>query len=354
MDGVDAAIIETDGREHVAFVGSHYIPYDEGFKGLLRQLMLQACEQKQAFQSDDVKKAKRQLMAFHLAAVQAALEKLSITADQLDIIGIHGQTIYHAPEKGLTWQISDGEWLADQMGVSVVDQFRIADVEAGGEGAPLVPIYHKALMGANDHQNIALVNIGGVANITYLPARGQLHELVAFDTGPGNALIDQLMQKHFNKPYDQGGAIAASGQVDRDIISEFMNDPWFVRPYPKSLDRHHFDPYLLKLSYLLPADQIATATALTTQSIKLAISTLPKQIKILYVCGGGSHNATILAGLRAGGLVTVEAIEDRAESIEAEAFAYLAVRCRMGLPITFPGTTKAPQPMTGGRLYKVS
>ncbi len=265
----------------------------------------------------------------------------------IDLVGFHGQTVFHAPERRLTVQIGDGTALAKRIGLPVIFDLRAADVAAGGEGAPLVPVYHRALVARGGLTGtVVVVNIGGVANITRIAPNG---DLVAGDTGPGNALLDDFMRQRTGEAMDRAGAHAARGRVDAAALAALMANPWFARPMPKSLDRDAFTAE--PVAALSTEDGAATLTAFTSGTILKGVVIAGGADRIV-ISGGGASNPVLMQMLAAGAGVPVESAEKLGWSpdfIEAEAFAYLAARSSRGLPITFPGTTGAPRPMTGGR-----
>jgi anhydro-N-acetylmuramic acid kinase len=298
-----------------------------------------------AAQAKDVE---RTLTIAHAEAVRKLLETLNIPPQDIDLIGFHGQTISHAPEKGHTCQIGDGALLASMTGIKVVNDFRTADVRAGGQGAPLVPIYHQAL-GSTLDKPVVFLNIGGVANVTYV---GKGRELIAFDTGPGNALIDDWMLRKSGQNFDAGGTLALSGKIDAPLLKTLLSHPFFSSPVPKSLDRNAFVSQAWE--GLSPADGAATLAAFTVHSIAEAFKHFPSPPQQLIVAGGGRHNQFLMQQLQQHLNVMVSSIDALGldgDAIEAEAFAYLAVRSIKGLPISFPTTTGVPEPMTGGRSY---
>ena len=282
------------------------------------------------------------LTEYHVRAV-AALGRPA------DLIGFHGQTILHQPDRRRTWQVGDAGELARRTGIPVAHDFRSADVAAGGQGAPLAPVYHAAL--ARDvAKPLAVLNIGGVANVTWIGADG---ELVAFDTGPGNGPLDDWIARRTGAAFDRDGAIARSGRVDPAVLNRLLADPYFSRPPPKSLDRLDFAASLAasRLEDLSPADGAATLVAFTAAAVRLA--PLPATPLRWLVTGGGRHNPAIMAALRDRLGVPVDPVEALGwdgDAIEAQCFGFLAARTRAGLPISFPGTTGVPQPMTGGRM----
>lgn len=262
-------------------------------------------------------------------------------------MGFHGQTITHRPEKRFTWQIGDGAALARALGVRVVNDLRTEDVAAGGQGAPLVPVYHAALA-AGLPRPLAVVNIGGVGNVTWI---GDDDSLLAFDTGPGNGPIDDWCARRAGQRYDKDGALAAAGTVDRGRVERFSEHRFFARVPPKSLDRGDFnDAWAEGLSV---ADGAATLTRGTARAIALAARHFPAAVSQWVISGGGARNPLLLRAIAeetAGRVVTAADLGWDGDALEAQAFAFLAVRSLRGLPLTFPGTTGVPHPMTGGRL----
>lgn len=349
LDGVDAALIETDGRAVVRPLGFVTIPYPAGFRDRVRAVF--------GWQGDDaagtVKTLARDLTDHHLAAILALLVQTGVQIDEIDLIGFHGQTITHLPGQKFTWQIGDPGHLAAILGRPVVFDFRVGDVAAGGQGAPLIPIYHQALVArAGLPRPIALLNLGGVGNITAMGAGDD--DLIAFDTGPGNALIDDMMSARAGVSYDRGGEMGLMGQVHDDLIAAWLARPFFKMRPPKSLDRNEFSG--VNTDHLSVADAAATLAAFTARSVARAFDHLPHRPGRVLVTGGGRHNAKIMQELSACLGVPVEPVDSyklNGDALEAEGFAYMAVRCLEGLPISFPGTTGAPKAMTGGKVYGV-
>ncbi len=341
MDGIDAALLRTDGIARVEPLAFVTIPYEDGFRAGLR-----GCLGGQG----PVEAVERALTDAHADAVRRLLDSAGVPPAAVDLIGFHGHTIHHAPEQRRTWQIGDGARLAAATGIAVVDDFRSADVAAGGQGAPLVPLFHRALADALPRP-LGILNIGGVANVSWIGADGSV---VACDTGPGNALVDDWVLRHGGGRYDEGGALAASGVVDAAALAALLAHPYFDRPAPKSLDRDAFDP--APVSGLSVAGGAATLTAFTAASVARVVPHLPAPPLAWLVCGGGRRNATLM-GLLAERLgVPVAAVESvgwDGDALEAQAFGYLAVRSRLGLPLSVPATTGVPAPMTGGRFHPV-
>jgi anhydro-N-acetylmuramic acid kinase len=264
-----------------------------------------------------------------------------------DVVGFHGQTVFHAPARSLTIQLGDGAAIADRLGVRVVFDLRAADVAAGGEGAPLVPAYHRALVRqAGLAEPVLVINLGGVANVTFVDGE----TLLAFDTGPASAMVDDAMAA-VGRAYDAGGAVAAAGRVDATALARLLDHPYFSAPPPKSLDRNAFSP--APVAGLAFADRVATLTRFSAEAIGRAVDRLPRRPATVIAAGGGTHNATLMRWIAeaVGRPVTAaDAAGFSSDHMEAEAFAYLAVRSLRGLPLTFPGTTGVAAPVCGGRL----
>jgi anhydro-N-acetylmuramic acid kinase len=264
----------------------------------------------------------------------------------VDLVGFHGQTVFHAPERRLTVQIGDGTALANRLGLPVVFDFRAADVAAGGQGAPFVPLYHQALVrAAGLADNVVVANIGGVGNITRIAADGRI---CSGDTGPGNALIDDLVLEATGAAMDAEGRIAATGTVDRTILARMMDLPWFDLPMPKSLDRGDFTRDAVRGLRL--EDAVATLTAFTAETLAKGV-VVAGGADTIIVSGGGAHNPTMLDMLAAASGAAVRRATELGwdgDFVEAQAFAYLAARSVAGLPLSLPETTGVPYPMPGG------
>lgn len=347
-DGVDAALIRADAERIHEFGPELSLPYDADFRARLK-----SCYGGKG-PIAEIERVARELTERHAEAVHQLLALAGMKPSDVAIIGFHGQTILHAPHERRTWQIGDGALLARLTGIDVVNDFRGNDVAAGGQGAPLVPIFHKALadsLPADVKRPLAVLNIGGVANVTWIGRDGSL---LAFDTGPGNALIDDWAQRHSGQPVDLGGAMARKGRIDEDVLAQLLSHPFFDLPAPKSLDRNAFHSGLA--DRLSAADGAATLTAFTAAAIARSLSLFPEPPRNWLVCGGGRHNPVLMEALieRLDAPVRgVEAVGWNGDALEAQAFAYLALRSLAGLPLSFPTTTGVPVPMTGGRVWKV-
>jgi len=349
LDGIDAALIETDGEHHVRPIAFRSEPYSDQARRQLQEATALALQYERPRQSPEIVAATEMLTRRHLLIVHQLLASAGVPIEAIDVVGFHGQTVAHRPDRGWTWQLGDGDSMATALGVPVVADLRQADVAAGGQGAPLLPVYHGALL-ANGALPAAVLNLGGVANITFVGGDGAM---VAFDTGPASSLVDDWMAAEMGQAYDADGALAASGDIHRDVLMQMLDNPWFDLAPPKSLDRADFT--MAPARGLSAADGAATLTAFTAATIELALRHLPERPTRLIVAGGGRHNATMMAMLAdacAMPVVPIETLGANGDATEAEGFAYMAVRSLAGLPISFPGTTGVPVPLTGGRLSR--
>jgi anhydro-N-acetylmuramic acid kinase len=353
LDGVDVALIETDGRRIRALGPTSYRPYTDSERSLLRRALSEAVHLTNREERPGVlREAERAVTVAHAEAVSAFSAQNRIANQEIDIVGFHGQTVLHRPERRLTVQIGDAAALAKAIHIPVVHDFRAADVAAGGQGAPFVPVYHRALAQSLSREGpIVVANIGGVSNITYIDGADTL---IACDTGPGNALLDDFMFRTTGQGFDTEGRMAAQGAVDEAWVARALELPFFVLPPPKSLDRNDFAR--LKLGRVAPADGAATLTAFTAAALARVVPLLPKQPKSWIICGGGARNLTMMRMLREKlAPATVEAADSlgwSGDAIEAQAFGFLAARGMKGLPLSYPATTGVPMPMTGGLIAR--
>jgi anhydro-N-acetylmuramic acid kinase len=353
LDGIDVAFIETDGDGVLVRGPAQTFPYDAE----MRRLLVRALADAKTVTSRDARpgcmaEAEREVTERHSQVVGDFIAHHEIARASIDVIGFHGQTVLHRPKDALTIQLGLGALLAEKTGLPVVSDLRAADVAAGGQGAPLVPVYHQALVAKLAQRPVAVVNIGGVANVTWI-GRTNGHRcdgrLIAFDTGPGNALLDDWMMKRAGIAFDEDGRTSGAGRVHEDVVHFYLNHEFFSSPPPKSLDRNaYFSDLIDGLSL---EDGAATLAAFTASAIVRAREHMPEEPELWIIGGGGRRNRTIMsliAGRVQCAVVPAEAVGLDGDSIEAEAWAYLAVRSLKGLPITFPGTTGVAQPMCGG------
>jgi anhydro-N-acetylmuramic acid kinase len=342
LDGVDAAVLETDGETVARFGKALSLPYDPTLRADLRRILDLAPR----LAPDDalLASAVTRLTARHVEAVEALETKA-------ELIGFHGQTILHDPAARRTWQVGDAAALARATGMPVAHAFRAADVAAGGQGAPFAPAYHQALA-AGLERPLAVLNLGGVANVTFIGRDGSL---LACDTGPASGPLDDWTQRHMGVPYDRDGELAASGWVDSAVLARLLADPYFPRPAPKSLDRLAFSALIAAsgVDGLSREDGAATLLAFTVEAV--ARTRLPDVPRRWLVTGGGRHNKALMAALAARLRVPVEPVEAVAwdgDMLEAQCFGFLAARVARGLPLSFPGTTGVPHPLPGGRITR--
>lgn len=356
LDAVDLAIVETDGLEIFAYgpAGEHSLPDD------LRRQCLAATEAARNWttgpEPDLITRTGLAIAAFQSDAVLSFLESEGLSPTDIDLVGFHGQTLIHvspdAGRPGRSLQIGDPQFLARRLGVPVIYALRQADLAAGGQGAPLAPVYHAARVRRSGFVGpTAVLNLGGVSNLTLV---SEDHALTAFDAGPANGPLDQWIERHGQGRYDDGGRIAATGAIDEARIQSWLSEPFFQTFRPKSLDRFAFGPGLVEGMSL--ADGAATLAAFSAACVAHALRQAPVSPERVIVCGGGRHNAALMGELRKRApcpVLTAEDVGWRGDSIEAEAWAFLAARSRVGLPITYPGTTGIAEPLTGGRLATV-
>ena len=341
LDGVDAAVIETDGEGITSFGPSTFRPYSDEERAILRGA-LGKWDGPAVIEAGEV--------------VVLATAELASTFDDIALVGFHGQTLAHDPRGRGTHQAGDGALLADLIELPVVWDFRSADVQLGGEGAPLAPFYHHALARRIGAQGpVAFLNLGGVGNLTWVdPGRDRPEEdgaLLAFDTGPANAPLNDLMQSRLGQAHDAGGALARRGTVDADVLNQFLEHVFFSRIPPKSLDRDAWPDLQRAVSGLNDADAAATLTACAAASVMRAIEHCPVPPGRVLVSGGGRHNATMMEMISASLDCPVEPVETAGldgDMIEAQAFAYLAARVLRGLPTSQPGTTGVGACVGGG------
>ena len=337
MDGIDAALIETDGMDYIKPIGFVTAPHVEKLRANLKSCLNKtSCD----------RQIERDFTLAQIPVIQKLLDDNKLLATDIDIIGFHGQTIHHDPDNGVTIQIGDGQLLADEMGIDVVYDFRSHDIKNGGQGAPLLPIYHQTLVkNSNLAFPIAILNLGGVGNITYIDT----DNIIAFDTGPANALIDDWILTHTGKNYDKNGDTASQGNIDQPIIDTFLSLDYFNKPYPKSLDRNDFKS--ISVDELSLEDGTATLTDMTVQSVALSVQQCPARPSHIYVTGGGRHNRFIMDQIQSSTTIptsSVDTLNWDGDAMESEGFAYMAVRSLLGHAISFPTTTGCKHPTTGG------
>jgi anhydro-N-acetylmuramic acid kinase len=344
MDGIDAAVLRTDGDRVEGFGPSTFIPYETEFRERLRSVL-----GSDPIGNKEIPSLTEELTDHHIKVVQRLIFDNDVDPTTIDVIGFHGHTVFHNPKKGITSQIGNGARLARETGISVVCDFRSNDVAHGGQGAPLAPVFHAALSW-NYEKPLAVLNIGGVANVTWISPDGGL---IAFDTGPGNALIDDWVRFHKMGKMDIGGELAHSGKINEKSLKKLLDNPFFLEPFPKSLDRDEFDPS--PVAHLSVEDGAATLTAFSANAVEKAAHLFPSPPNRWLVCGGGRLNKAFMSAMRGLLMQPVEPVEMagwHGDALEAQAFGYLAVRSLMGLPLSMPSTTGVSKPVSGGVLHQ--
>ena len=348
MDGIDVSVVDTDGDEVVTPGSGRTFPYPDELRRRLQDLIAEPTRAK----SEPLEDLDHEVTEAHVGAIRRFMDEIGLVAKDVGLIGFHGQTVYHRPEIRFTRQLGNGARVAKGLGIDTVDRFRHADVASGGEGAPFVPLYHRALASRLDHP-VMILNLGGVANVTYIDG----DTVIAFDTGPASALLDDFVLRRQGLSFDEDGRLAASGMADRRLVAEFMQNPFFDRPAPKSLDRQDFHARAKGVEALSDADGAATLAEFTVESVAASLRHVPRRPQRWLVTGGGRRNAHFMRRLheRLGVSVDpVEAVGWDGDFLEAQAFGYLVVRSTKGLPLSLPTTTGVPHPMPGGELHRAA
>jgi anhydro-N-acetylmuramic acid kinase len=348
LDGVDVALVDTDGERVVTLGPTGYRAYSDAERDLLRGALADAASLvERTGRPGRLRAAEDLVTAAHGEAVEVFLSEHGIAPESVQVVGFHGQTVLHRPEIELTVQLGDGAALARRLRIPVVYDFRAADVAEGGQGAPLVPVFHRALAHAFGMKlPLAVLNVGGVANVTFIDSGNRL---LAFDTGPGNALLDDWMRERAGKGFDENGLVAARGRPDETLLAWLLVHPYFSKEPPKSLDRNWFSPRMV--AHLSLEDGAATLAAFTARAVGRAVEFAEEKPKRWIVGGGGANNPELmrlLGDVLKAEIVSADAIGWSSAHLEAQAFAYLAVRSLRGLPLTFPSTTGVCEATTGG------
>ncbi|MEO1748273.1 MAG: anhydro-N-acetylmuramic acid kinase, partial [Pseudomonadota bacterium] len=333
MDGIDVALIKTDGISHLEFGPTGEFAYDALFAQRLNDALVtaQAVEER-LDRPGNLKALEAEITDRHQGAVQLFLDENGLTPNDIDIVGFHGQTVIHRPDLGFTVQLGDGQALADQIGMPVMWDMRANDMKNGGQGAPLAPAFHNALAKTSfDRKTRAFVNIGGIANVTFTSPK---HEPIAFDCGPGNALIDQWVRTKTNLPFDNGGALALAGQADEEVLAEYLVDSFFEENTPKSLDRNDFS--LAPMRITDAADGAATLAEFTARAIARSREFAIDPPDIWIVSGGGRRNLAMMNALKRllpdAAVLGADEAGFHSDAMEAQCWAYLAVRAKRGFP----------------------
>jgi len=343
LDGVDIALIKTDGNKKIILKYFKTYNYNQSLIDNIKKFISLR---------KDVKQASLLITEFHAKSINSFIKNYDINFNEIDIIGFHGQTIFHSPNQKWTWQMGDGQHLSSLVKIPVISNFRYRDICLGGQGAPLVGIWHNALL--NNLNNIkypcVFLNIGGVSNITYIEKKDNIP--YSFDIGIGNGPLDFIMQKFYNKNFDEKGKISLDGKINYKSINNILNDPWFKKAPPKSIDKNYLNKLLfLNINHLEPKDQAATISRLITMQLKESFKFFSLKANSLYVSGGGVKNLAIIRGISEEYGSILLSLNDNnwnADAMEAQAFAYLAVKSIKSLPYTFNKITGVNSATSGG------
>lgn len=353
MDGVDLALIESDGKKIIERKNFAYLPYAKEFKNRLEKIIYNHTT------THEIKLVENELTVLHANLVNDFLAKNKIDKKEINLIAFHGHTILHVPKQYITWQIGNAHLLTQLTGIDVISDFRTGDVTLGGQGAPLVPIYHFYLF-ASQNKPTTILNIGGISNITHFASDDEA-SIEAFDTGFGNAPFDDLMQEKFNCDYDHNGNLSKRGQVDFILANHILENNIFHKRPPKSFDRDDFTTLLMPIANLKPEDALATFAYMHAKVVEINLNFLKEKPKEIFICGGGRKNIAIMDEMKKQltdiKIKTVEEIGFNGDAIEAEAFAFLGIRSLLNLPISFHNTTgvkSSDGKARGGVLYKNS
>lgn len=345
MDGVDASLIITDGINNFDIKFFKTFSYSKELKEMIKTFIKD---------KNNFNRVRDIITNFHADCILTFLKENNFSINNVDIIGFHGQTIIHMPIEGWTWQIGSGENLSNILKIPVVSNFRYRDICLGGEGAPLASLWHKILLSTLSNKNFPCIflNIGGVSNITYIKNIENIE--YCFDIGPGNGPIDIVMKEYFNKEIDYGGEKSLTGNIHYNIINKILNHKWINNMPPKSLDRNELNPYIFEcLKDLSVLDKLATLSKLISSCLKKHINLLNLDASCIYISGGGSHNSAIIKGIKeeCGDKIKLMKFKNwNPDAIEAQAFAYLAVRSFKGLPLTINNVTGINKDVSGGVL----
>lgn len=349
MDGIDLALIESDGKNIIKTQDFLYYPYEKSFKEKLASLINQAPTTLQ-----QIRLIENELTILHANLVNNFLHEKKITPAEIDLIGFHGHTILHNPAQKITWQIGNAHLLNSLTKIPVIADFRSADVAAGGQGAPLVPIYHMHLF-STQKQPCAALNIGGISNITFFNGNDE-EKIEALDICFGNAPLDDLVKKHLNLNYDKDGFLAKSGNVNFALSNEILQNQIFHSKPPRSFDRGDFTKILAPINNLNLNDALASLCYIHAKALAISLEFFSENPQEIFICGGGRKNHALTDEIKKQlpniKIKTTEEINLNGDAIEAQAFAFLAVRKIKNLPISFRNTTGVDGSCVGGVLYK--
>ncbi len=350
MDGIDASIIKSDGEQSIEIVDNTYLKYDEDIRQKLKKLV-NLCTSRDEFKklSNSIAQIEKEITIKHASVCKKIIKKNEKI--NINLIGFHGQTILHKPERGYSIQIGNSQLLSKITNKIVISNFRKNDILNGGNGAPLTPLYHQLILSKiKTNLPSAVINIGGISNITYVENK---NKLISFDTGPGNYLIDKWVKKHSSSDFDKSGLIAQSGKLDENLLKEFLKDSYYIKKPPKSLDVKNFN--LKNLDKLNFKDGCTTLSMLTVKSICNAIKYFNKTPHKILISGGGRKNSFIIKNIEKIINKPIHLIDEfnfNGDFTESQAFAFLAIRSYLKKVITLPSTTGVKKPSLGGEIFK--
>ncbi len=342
-DGIDASLIKTDGKNIFSPLFSENISYSDKEKKILLE-----------YPPKNLVKLNKIINNKHLSVIRKIIKKSTFNNKDITVIGFHGQTMAHNPKSGWTWQVADAAFLSKNLGIDVIANFRTRDINYGGQGAPLVPIYHHLKIIQNKIPfPVAIVNIGGISNITFIRKK---NDFIGFDLGPGNGPLDKLIKNKLNLELDLGGQLALQGNANKSAADKILELDFFCKSPPKSLDRKEIDDYCLKfVRYLEIKDALATLVDIVSKSIIRGIDLMGVKPSLILISGGGRKNLAIMSKLKkkyGDRCLDIDTLGWDGDNLEAEAFAYIAARSLLGLPITWPLTTGVKKPLSGGVLFR--
>lgn len=348
ISGVDVALIRTDGVD----IFERKAEFSRPYSPTMREAITAVLGEKGQQDLNYLRQVEEQVTQHHIEAVQELLDTQDLSPRQIDVIGFSGHTVLNRPAQKLSVQIGDAQMMLDAFGIPVVNRFYQTDLASGGQGSPIFPAYYEALARTLE-KPLVIFSIGGISSLTYIGVNG---ELIAFDVGPGNVLIDRWMQQRLGAEMDFDGLWAAKGQIDERLLTKLMQHPAIIQNPPKALEREDFLSLLTDVEGSSLADGAATLTALTSESLVQACEKfLPEKPSQYIVTGGGAYNPSMVKYLRqhlSAPVKTADEIGWNTMCLDAESFAFLAVRCLFGLPLTYPTTTGVEFPLSGGKIWK--
>ncbi len=353
MDGIDCSYVNTDGMNFVSIINENSYKYSQNYKNKLKKIIKYLNNIKSLEKKQHIKNFENIVTNKFIQVIKKFIKNYNIKHSSIDYIGVSGQTVLHDPKNKKTIQLGSCKKIQKKLQIKIVGNFRENDMKNGGQGSPIGVFYHQYILN-NYSSPAAIINLGGIANICYSHKK----ELIAFDLGPANVLIDDLMLYFYKKNYDKNGNKAIKGKLDKKLIDFYKKDDFFKLNYPKSLDREYFKKYFNQLKKLKKNNAIHTASMMTIICIDLGLKLIKKKINELIITGGGRKNLFLINVLKKQfkkkgiNIVLIDNLNFNGDLLEAQAFAYLAVRSVKKLPLSLPTTTGVKKPTLGGILYE--